>query len=242
MSLAEPSAPVSPRPASRPRFLLPAVLLLLAPVLVGILIRTDITHPPFQSLDDTWLGWMGGPHQGVVQALATILDWFGRGYGNLLPVLAAVGLLLARRYREGLFVLAAAVATNVAVQLVKNVVDRPRPPHPLVPVDHGSFPSGHAALMATSVVIIGMVFVLSSRRQMWWPVAVVLTLAMMWSRTWVHAHWLSDTMAGAMIGCGATLLVRWSMANWLATEPDRGPAETRAGSAAEPVNRETPGR
>ncbi|MET7842570.1 phosphatase PAP2 family protein [Streptomyces sp. NPDC005356] len=186
----------------------------MAPALVGLLIRPDARHPVFQGADDGWLRWMGGPHHGVVEGLATALDWFGQGYAALLPVVVAAGLLLARRPRRALFVVTAALATHAAVQLLKHIVDRPRPDHPMVSVDHGSFPSGHAALMAMTVVVIGVVFVPVHRRRLWWPVGAVLTAAMMWSRTWVHAHWLSDTVAGAMVGCGTTLLVTWAMAGW----------------------------
>ncbi|WP_372349839.1 phosphatase PAP2 family protein [Streptomyces sp. KL116D] len=132
-----------------------------------------------------------------------------------------------RQTPQGLFVYLALVATHVAVQIFKHVVDRPRPDHPLVSVDHGSLPSGHAALMAMSAVVIGVVFVPRHPWSAWWPVGVAMTLAMMWSRTWVHAHWLSDTTAGAMVGCGATLLVWCAFASRCGVS-GRADAATRA--------------
>ncbi|MEW2582232.1 phosphatase PAP2 family protein [Streptomyces virginiae] len=44
------------------------------------------------------------------------------------------------------------------------------------------------------------------RRSSW---SSAFTLAMMWSRTWLHAHWLTNTAAGAATGAGAGLLVWW---------------------------------
>lgn len=183
------------------------LLLLALPLLIGATIRANAEHPPFQSVDDTWLRWMGGPHEGPLQALAAALNWFGGPYGSLLPLLATMALFVLRRPRAALFVLTSTLATQLAVQALKHVVDRPRPAHPLVTVDHGSFPSGHAATMAMTVVAIAALFVPPARRRLWWPAATVATLTMMWSRTWLHAHWVSDTVAGAVAGVGVTLLV-----------------------------------
>ncbi|MEV3854885.1 phosphatase PAP2 family protein [Streptomyces sp. NPDC050095] len=191
--------------------LVPGVLLVLLPVLIGAVVRAGVTDPPFQSLDDTWLRWMGGPHKGVAHGAAAALNWFGGPAGALVPLAATVLLFAFRRPRAALFVLAATVLTQVAVQALKHMVDRPRPAHPLVTVDHGSFPSGHAATMAVSVVAVAALLP-SAGRKVWWPVGVVLTLAMMWSRTWLHAHWLSDTGAGALAGAGVGLLVWWGFA------------------------------
>ncbi|MBO1335545.1 phosphatase PAP2 family protein [Streptomyces sp. VRA16 Mangrove soil] len=153
---------------------------------------------------------MGGPHQGVAQDLASALNWFGGPQGGLVPPAAMLLLFVLRRFRAGLLVLAATLATQIAVQALKHLVDRPRPAHPLVAVDHGSFPSGHAATMATTVILIGAICVPEGRRRAWWPVALGLTLTMMWSRTWLHAHWLTDTAAGALAGAGVTMLVWWA--------------------------------
>jgi membrane-associated phospholipid phosphatase len=46
-----------------------------------------------------------------------------------------------------------------ASQLIKHLVERPRPPHPLVRADFGSFPSGH--VITTTVVGLALVAALS---------------------------------------------------------------------------------
>jgi undecaprenyl-diphosphatase len=66
--------------------------------------------------------------------------------------------------------------------------------------DHGSFPSGHTANAATVATIAVILF-----PRVW--VAVVggaWVFAMAFSRTQVHAHWLSDTVGGTLVGVGAT--------------------------------------
>ncbi|WP_051778936.1 phosphatase PAP2 family protein [Streptomyces sp. NRRL S-241] len=218
--------------APRSRGVLTAGLLLLAAaVLPALVVRSDVADPPFQALDDRWLIWMGGPHEGIYQAAATVLDLFGGPVGALLPLSLLVVLLVRRRWVAAGFLLAAHLGGNMLViQGLKHLVDRPRPAHPLVRVDHGSFPSGHAATAALLVVLLGVILVPAARRRAWWIGGTAFTLAMMWSRTWLHAHWLSDTVAGAAAGAGVGLLVWWLFHPALARE--RARALDRRGAAA----------
>ncbi|MEC4572963.1 hypothetical protein [Streptomyces virginiae] len=63
----------------------------------AFVVRADITDPPFQGLDDRWLGRMGGPHDGPYMAVATVLNWFGGPVGAALPLALLVLLLVRRR-------------------------------------------------------------------------------------------------------------------------------------------------
>ncbi|MFJ2748114.1 phosphatase PAP2 family protein [Streptomyces sp. NPDC087297] len=218
--------------APRSRGVLTAGLLLLAAaVLPALVVRSDVADPPFQALDDRWLVWMGGPHEGIYRAAATVLDLFGGPVGALLPLSLLVVLLVRRRWVAAGFLLAAHLGGNMLViQGLKHLVDRRRPANPLVRVDHGSFPSGHAATAALLVVLLGVILVPAARRRAWWIGGTAFTLAMMWSRTWLHAHWLSDTVAGAAAGAGVGLLAWWLFHPALARE--RARALDRRGAAA----------
>ncbi|WP_330294563.1 phosphatase PAP2 family protein [Streptomyces sp. NBC_00503] len=189
---------------------------------LALVVRGDVVRPPFQGLDDRWLTWMGGPHEGLYSAVASALNWFGGPLGVVVPIALLIFLLVRRRWVSAGFVFAVYMAGNMlVVQGLKHLVDRPRPAHPLVRVDHGSFPSGHAAGAALLVVIVGAVLVPAARRRAWWIGGTAFTLVMMWSRTWLHAHWLSDTAAGAMAGAGAGLIAWWICAPALAREARR---------------------
>ncbi|GHI85755.1 phosphatase PAP2 family protein [Streptomyces xanthophaeus] len=179
--------------------------------LLALAVRPDVVNPPFQGLDDRWLRWMGGPHEGPYAALATALNWFGGPVGAVVPLALLVLLLVRRRRLSAAFLLGVYLGGNgLVVQGLKHLVDRPRPANPLVRVDHGSFPSGHAATAALLVVLVGVLLVPAARRRAWWLSGALFTLAMMWSRTWLHAHWLSDTVAGAAAGAGVGL-VAWGL-------------------------------
>ncbi|MFD7257674.1 phosphatase PAP2 family protein [Streptomyces sp. NPDC059874] len=217
------SARSAGRPAKRGTGVLALALALLGAAGVSALVvRSDITDPPFQGLDDRWLSWMGGPHDGIYAAVASALNWFGGPVGALVPLSLLILLLVRRRLVSAGFLLAVYLGGNLlVVQSLKHLVDRPRPANPLVRVDHGSFPSGHAATAALLVVVVGVLLVPAARRRAWWLGGAVFTLAMMWSRTWLHAHWLTDTAAGAAAGAGAGLLAWWLFQPALARERTR---------------------
>ncbi|MFJ4776851.1 phosphatase PAP2 family protein [Streptomyces sp. NPDC088762] len=208
-----------------------ALLLLGTAALSALVVRSDVAHPPFQRLDDRWLAWMGGPHDGPYAALAAALNWFGGPIGVVVPLAVLTVLLVRGRRVSAAFFFLVYVGGNLAVvQGLKHLVDRPRPANPLVRVDHGSFPSGHAATAALLVVLVGALLVPAARRRAWWWAGTAFTLAMMWSRTWLHAHWLSDTVVGAAAGAGTGLLAWWLCRAALARENVR--AHDRRGAAA----------
>ncbi|MET9610653.1 phosphatase PAP2 family protein [Streptomyces sp. NPDC006512] len=190
--------------------LAPGLLFLGGAALLALAVRPDVVNPPFQGLDERWLRWMGGPHEGPYAAVAAALNWFGGPPGAVVPLGLLLLLLVRRRWVSAGFFLGTYLGANtLVVQGLKHLVDRPRPANPMVRVDHGSFPSGHAASAALLVVLVGVLLVPAARRRGWWVAGAVFTLAMMWSRTWLHAHWLSDTVAGAAAGAGAGLLAWW---------------------------------
>lgn len=108
-------------------------------------------------------------------------------------------LLAVRRPWAGAFFLLASAASAGVVQLIKSAVARERPADILVHSDFGSFPSGHTANAATMAVAFMILW-----PRVWVIVAgIVWTLLMAFSRTVLHAHWLSDTIGAR---CSARVL------------------------------------
>jgi len=203
--------------------------LIAAFLLMAISVAATPSAPFPQPLDDWWRGLVGAsPDSGLYRtAIPSFFQSMGEAGGYGTAVLASVlVLLIAGRWRSALFFLSsAAVASLVFAQATKKLVSRPRPSAdevlglygPIFEVDHGSFPSGHVVGFAALIVSFGALIPASRvvARRTWWVLAVVLVAGMMWQRTLVNAHWLSDTFFGAVGGVAGALLVWWAYWPWL---------------------------
>lgn len=136
---------------------------------------------------------------------ARLMDFLGGGWFGVfaVPILVVVLLLLTKHRWGALFFLLASLLSGGAVQLLKNAFDRARPDDILVIVDHGSFPSGHVANAATIAVTLGIIL----RRTWVWVAGVAYAVLMMLSRTYLGAHWLSDTVGGVLVGAAVAVIV-----------------------------------
>ena len=172
---------------------------------------------------DRWWANLATTDQGTLAAaVGVLLSEVGSLVGVLCCGAIVSAYLLVRREQRAVGMLATALLLGVASsELLKSLVLRPRPPSPLVTVVHSSYPSGHsmgAAALAVSVALIALnVQPLSDRAVRWvWIAAVSWVLLMMWSRTAVSAHWLTDTLGGALLGTAAAFAsYRW----WLQAGP-----------------------
>lgn len=175
--------------------------------LLMIALLMSPTHPFFEGFDQWWHSISRAPEGYKVSGIVAFLDAFGRPPGMIvLPVLLLI-LGVTRRWWAMLLTFCSYIIPISIAQLVKHLVDRERPADPLVIVDHGSFPSGHVVSTAAFVILIAALLSPKIRRY-WWPLAAIFLIAMMWSRTFLAAHWATDTIAGACLG-GAVMLMLW---------------------------------
>ncbi|MGW6710199.1 phosphatase PAP2 family protein [Streptomyces sp. NPDC054956] len=219
--------PRRPVPAAPPRYALAggAALTLLS-LLTGLLLRVD-ERPFFQDLDDAWAASLNGSPADAASGFAIVLDRLGGPLGTVLPLMLIGCLCMYGRWRSGLFVFSTAIVANVFVVLpLKQLADRPRPPHTWVLVNDGSYPSGQVFTAVALVIAAAVTLFPPSGRRWWWLFGAAYTGAMMWSRTWQHAQWLTDTFAGALAAAGACLLLWRAFAPLLKTEAERMAANT----------------
>jgi undecaprenyl-diphosphatase len=189
------------------RGLVVSALALAGGLLVGVLVVLPATAPAVQDVDDAVWRLAGSVRNGPSTAVSLALSWLGSGLVNW-PLRGAAMVLLAwRRHWLRLAAFGLAVLTSeLCIGPIKSAVDRPRPPGSLIETSAASFPSGHA--IATAVTAVGLVLVLARpgpARWRWEVYAVLLASVMALSRVYLRAHWLSDTVAGALVGAGLAL-------------------------------------
>ncbi|MDQ1619095.1 MAG: hypothetical protein QOE19_1664 [Actinomycetota bacterium] len=148
-----------------------------------------------------------------------------------------VGWLLWRRLpRLALFVVVTVAGSSLLNQVVKVAVDRSRPvlPDPVAHANGMSFPSGHAqsAVVAYSVLLLVFLPVL---RGTWRPtavaVAVLMVLGIGFSRVALGVHYVSDVLAGYVLG-GAWVLAMAAAFN--AWRVERGKPKASLDEGLEP--------
>ena len=170
---------------------------------------------PF-AVDTAWNALVGEWWRPVITGFSHVMDFVGGGWFGVLlvPIAAAIALILLRRPWAAAYFLAAEAVSAAGVQVLKHLFGRVRPEDILVLSDYGSYPSGHVANAATIAVAATVIF-----PRLWVGiVGAAWVLLMAFSRTYLHAHWLSDTLGGAMIGAGAALLVAAAFALPMARE------------------------
>ncbi|MFR9801679.1 phosphatase PAP2 family protein [Pseudonocardia sp. RS010] len=168
----------------------------------------------------------------AVQALTWVTELGGTFAGSVVFGLTTVFLALRRRWRPAAFVVTAAVGVGVLIPSTKALVDRARPmvdsPVVALPAD-ASFPSGHAVTSLTAWGALMLVALPAVRRGLrpWLVTAAVLVVvAVGFSRVALGVHFVSDVLAG------------WALAgSWLAITAAafRGwQDDTASAAAAEP--------
>jgi undecaprenyl-diphosphatase len=161
-----------------------------------------------QHVDNGWLRLMTSNRSGPVTGLAELLNLLGLVYITLPVRIAIAGYLALRRRWWHLAAFAVAIALSEAlIGTLKGIYDRARPPGSLVATSGASFPSGHSIAATVTVVAAVIALVPPGRRRAWWGAgAVVFSALMALSRAYLAAHWLSDAIAGVLLGTSCALL------------------------------------
>ncbi len=143
-------------------------------------------------------------------------DAFVTGFTNVgggvgMPILASILTawltFLSRTWRPIILVGGAALVSTTATTVGKRLVGRTRPDHTeaVPPYESSpSFPSGHT--LNTTVVIGVLLYIMCLQFQMLWAritaitAGVIFIIAMGLSRVFLGHHWLTDVMAGWLLG------------------------------------------
>lgn len=159
--------------------------------------------------------------------LGVVIAWVPAIVGGTLgmiiigAVLILVLLWRRRRWDAATLAIAMVVVVGIGAPLAA-VIARARPSDSLAESVATSFPSGHTAVATTVAVVLGLVL----RRWYIWLIGTAWVLLMMWSRTYLHAHWLSDVVAGLFEGIAVATLV------WVSVDLVRECRAIRAAAAS----------
>lgn len=198
---------------------LPAVLLVIA---FGLWLHLERIGPT--PIDQSWLEFVGLDKGSVPYWIAVVLAEVGGGTGVVICNALLTGIFaLRRRWRSAIFLVTTMLAGIATSEILKAIVTRLRPGDQLYESLGFSYPSGHsmgAAALAMSLAIIASrrhqrrsaaqaAEAQSPRMGFHWSfiLAGIWILGMMWSRTALQVHWLTDTIAGAFIGIAIAFLV-----------------------------------
>jgi undecaprenyl-diphosphatase len=165
-----------------------------------ILFRTE----PFD-LDTWWNALFVDNAAPLLVTFSQVMNFLGAGWFGVfvVPIAAALALFILKRPWSAVFFITAEIASAGLVQVLKHLFGRARPEEIIVISDFGSFPSGHVAGAATLAAAAFILF----PRLIVAIVGIAYVFLMALSRTVLHAHWLSDTLGGALVGVGVVMIV-----------------------------------
>ena len=203
--------------------------LLIVAIALGVAVSI---HPGPSTADHWWAGVVADGRTPFFTFLAErVFDTLGR-FPFSWCIVGAAALVLRRAGRSSAMwvLLAGEVASWVTNNVIKSLVDRPRPPGALLHASGSSYPSGHAAFAAVTAALLVALFATAGRRRPWAALGLILAVGMAWSRTYLMAHWLTDVVGGLCVGAGVGLvaLAAWSLGGH---EAGRPPSHADLGSS-----------
>lgn len=176
-----------------------------------------LTHTGPTPLDVWWAHLVKVPLDSVPYWVAVTLAEVGGGNGAMMcTALAAAIFILLRRFRAAVVIVTTMLLGVGLSELIKLLVERARPGDQLYSSLGYSYPSGHS--MGAAALAFGLALIVTRaatstradplRLHFHWSLLLAAgwVLAMMWSRTALQVHWLTDTIAGVLVGLTAAIL------------------------------------
>ena len=175
---------------------------------VGELLLEVVTGSPVVSTDRRVLNLVATLRTPQLDQAMYAVTYLGNGETLILLAAAAVLIAFAAgRWRDATLLVLALVASELFFQVLKLLVQRPRPPLEDARIVQGSFsfPSGHAALSATFYGTIAYLLIVHVVRREDLRILVgilagLLVLAIGISRVYLGVHYPSDVLAGWAAG------------------------------------------
>lgn len=159
-------------------------------------------------------------HPGFVRAMIVVTNAGSPLVFQVLGTGFAIWAMVRRRWRLAIWALVLTWGAKVTETTLKLVYGRPRPsfPDPVALAPNWSYPSGHTSGALAGCILIAVVLtalVWPRRRVLVWTLALLFAVAVAFSRMALGVHFLSDVMAGWLIG------IAWAVAVTMVVDPLR---------------------
>ena len=163
---------------------------------------------------------------GILVALAEFGQFLGNRLGSILLVALVIVLAWHRWKRAALLAVVACLTQSAIVELIKALTGRPRPivteEDGITPgfygpgFDGNAFPSGHATFAFTLATVAAAFF--PRARKPIYALAAFIAI----SRVMLDKHYLSDVVAGAVLGYAIGMFFLWA---WMPRRETEGESE-----------------
>lgn len=182
--------------------LISGVVSLVLGAVLGLIVLVRGNTPLDADLE--WMEEIAENRNPAFEVASFVLDMVGAAWASsVIAIAIGVVLIVLRRPWTAMYFVAAIVVSTLVVQVLKTAFGRLRPEDIMLTIDSGSFPSGHVANAATLAATLAII------TWRWWVLAAgaAYVVLMALSRTYLGAHWVSDTVGGLLLGAGVAIIV-----------------------------------
>ncbi|MBP2705835.1 phosphatase PAP2 family protein [Microbispora sp. RL4-1S] len=207
-------------------------LTLLGVPFMFLLVLVKTAFPPLTRIDERAALTLHGYaflHPGFARAMELITNGFQPLTWRIVVGVGCAWLLWRRAYHLAIWAATTITVGGLLGLAVKVIVDRARPvlPDPLALAPGASFPSGHtvnATLGAGIVLLLVLPFAGTGGRIVAWTFALLIPVAVGFSRIALGVHWFSDVVAGLLLGVAVVAATAAAFETWR-RDLGRRPAE-----------------
>lgn len=192
-----------------PAFISALIFLL---ILIGVFLGNQkIDNPISSEMVNSW-----GKVSSNLPLLNEIFVFLGNYFWSILIVIALISifiLYMQKRKRESLILLSALIIGYAFEQVIKFIIQRPRPTQQLIQEVGYSFPSGHSVFVI--ILFSLLIYFYKDRiknsllKIIFVSMNILLILLVGLSRIYINVHWFSDVMGGYAMGFFAMYLILW---------------------------------